>query len=148
MERERIPDDDAVGGERPVKGRKRKSDKRDMGKKLTIVIEVDPDGRKVTVRDDAGNERPVKSIVVFGGDAEQGVLYLFGYGASADAAWAYKEGFVLANECQDAHLQNFYRQCACHLAQCICPRAFRREVDAEELLKQWESDDRGQGTWN
>ncbi len=119
-----------------------------MKKKLTIVIEVDPGGRKITVRDDAGNERPVKSIVVFGGDAEQGVLYLFGYGASADAAWAYKEGFVYASECDDAHLKNFYRQCACHLVQCLCPHAFRREVDAEELLKRWDWDDQGQGRWN
>ena len=52
---------------------------------MTIVIDVDPDAGEITVRDDAGNERQVKSIVVFGGDAEQGILYLFGWGASADA---------------------------------------------------------------
>ncbi len=132
----------------PVKDRGRISDKRDMGKKLKIVIEVDPDAREITVKDDAGNERPVKSIVVFGGDAARGILYLFGWGASADAAWAYKEGFVHASECDDAHLKNFYKQCACHLARCLCPEAFRREVEAEELLGQWEREDQGQGTWN
>jgi len=119
-----------------------------MGKKIKIVIEVDPNAREITVKDDAGNERPVKSIVVFGGDAEQGIFYLFGWGASADAAWAYKEGFVHASECDDAHLKNFYKQCACHLVQCLCPETFRREVEAEELQNQWECEDQGQGTWN
>ncbi len=119
-----------------------------MGKKLTIVIEVDADSREITVRDDAGNERPVKSIVVFGGDAERGTLYLFGWGASADAAWAYKEGFLHANGNDDVRMRNFYRQCACHIAQCLCPSAFRAEADADELLDRWESEDREQGTWH
>lgn len=124
------------------------ADKEDVKKKLAITIEVDPDAGEITVKDDAGNERPVKSIVVFGGDAEQGILYLFGWGASADAAWAYKEGFLHANDCDDAHMKNFYKQCACHLAQCLCPRAFRREIDAEELLGQWEAEDQDLGTWH
>ncbi|HEU5361319.1 MAG TPA: hypothetical protein VFU42_09225 [Candidatus Deferrimicrobiaceae bacterium] len=119
-----------------------------MGRKLTIVIEVDPDAEEITVKDDAGNERPVKSIVVFGGDAERGILYLFGWGASADAAWAYKEGFLHAHECENSNLKNFYRQCACHIAQSICPRAFRQEIGAEELLAKWESEDREKGTWH
>ena len=131
-----------------VKYRGRNSDTQDMGKKMTIVIEVDPDAREITVRDDAGNERPVKSIMVFGGDAERGKLYLFGWGASADAAWAYKEGFLHAHECDDARMKNFYRQCACHIAQCACPGALRPEDDAEELLARWESEDCEQGTWH
>lgn len=119
-----------------------------MKKKLAITVEVDPDAGEITIRDDAGNERTVKSVVVFGGDAEQGILYLFGWGASADAAWAYKEGFLHANECDDPHMKNFYKQCACHLAQCLCPNAFRREADAEGLLERWEGEDREQGTWH
>ncbi len=119
-----------------------------MKKRLSITIEVDPDAGEITVRDDAGNERPVKSVVVFGGDAERGILYLFGWGASADAAWAYKEGFLHANESHDSRMKNFYRQCACHLAQCLCPNAFRQEADAEDLLERWESGDREQGTWH
>ncbi|NNG46306.1 MAG: hypothetical protein HKM86_04220, partial [Deltaproteobacteria bacterium] len=54
-----------------------------MKKKLIIRIEVDPDAGEITVEDDAGNKRQLKSIVMFGGDAEQGILYLFGWGASA-----------------------------------------------------------------
>lgn len=123
-------------------------DKKSMKKPFSIKIEVDPDAGEITIRDDAGNERPVKSVVVFGGDAERGILYLFGWGASADAAWAYREGFLHANECDDSHLKNFYRQCACHLAQCLCPDAFRREADAGDLLERWESEDREQGTWH
>jgi hypothetical protein len=117
-------------------------------KKLTIRIEVDPDAGEITVEDDAGNKRQLKSIVMFGGDAEQGILYLFGWGASADAAWAYKEGFLHANECDNAHLKNFYKQCACHIAQCLCPRAFHQEIDAEELVEEWEAEDQKQGTWH
>lgn len=131
-----------------VKCRNRNSDIEDVGKKMTIVIDVDPDAGEITVRDDAGNERQVKSIVVFGGDAEQGILYLFGWGASADAAWAYKEGFLHANDCDDAHMKNFYKQCACHIAQCICPRAFQQEIDADELVNQWETEDQDRGTWH
>jgi len=119
-----------------------------MGKKLKIVVEVDPDAGEITVEDDAGNKRQLKSIVVFGGDAEQGILYLFGWGASADAAWAYKEGFLHANECGDACMKNFYKQCACHIARCLCPNAFRQEVDAEELVDLWEAGDRKQDTWH
>jgi hypothetical protein len=117
-------------------------------KKLTIRIEVDPDAGEITVEDDAGNKRQLKSIVMFGGDAEQGILYLFGWGASADAAWAYKEGFLHANECDDGHMKNFYKQCACHIAQCLCPNAFHQEIDAKELVEEWEAEDQEQGTWH
>lgn len=119
-----------------------------MRRKPVITIEVDPEAKEITVRDDAGNVRPVKSIVVFGGDAEQGVLYLFGWGSAADAAWAYKEGFLHANECGDASFQNFYKQCACHIVQCLCPRAFRREVEAEDVLERWEGEDQEKGSWH
>ncbi len=114
-----------------------------MERKRIITIEVDPERQEITIRDGDGAVRPVRSIVVFGGDAEHGILYLFGWGSSADAAWAYREGYLHANECEDAPLKNFYKQCACHLAQCLCPQAFRREVEAEDLLKRWEEEDPG-----
>lgn len=119
-----------------------------MRRRLVITIEVDPEGREITVKDEVGNIRPVKSIVVFGGDAEQGILYLFGRGSAADAAWAYKEGFLHANECGDAPFKSFYKQCACHIVQCLCPGAFRREVEPEDVLERWEGEDRGQGNWH
>jgi hypothetical protein len=119
-----------------------------MGKKFIITIEVDPDAQEIVVRDEAGKEHPVKSITVFGGDAGSGIVYLFGWGASADAAWAYKEGFLYAEESGDASYRSFFKQCACHIAQAIDPGAFRRKVEAEELLGRWESEDRGKGKWH
>ena len=116
-----------------------------MGKKFIITIEVDQDAREIVVKDEAGEEHPVKSIVVFGGDAENGVLYLFGWGASADAAWAYKEGFRYAEESGDPPYRNFFKQCACHIVQAIDPEAFRQKVEAGELLVRWEGEDRGKG---
>src|SRR4030042_2637969 len=105
-----------------------------MGKKFIITIEVDQDAREIVVKDEAGDEHPVKSIVVFGGDAENGVLYLFGWGASADAAWAYKEGFLYAEESGDTPYRSFFKQCACHIAQAIDPGVFRRKVGVEECV--------------
>jgi hypothetical protein len=45
-------------------------------------------------------------------------------------------------------MKNFYKQCACHIAQCLCPRSFHQEVDAEELANLWEAEDQEQGTWH
>jgi hypothetical protein len=119
-----------------------------MGKKFIITIEVDPDAQEIVVRDETGKEHPVKSITVFGGDAESGTVYLFGWGASADAAWAYKEGFLFAEESGDASYRSFFKQCACHIAQAIAPGAFRRKVDGEELLERWEKEDQGFRKWH
>jgi hypothetical protein len=119
-----------------------------MGKKFIITIEVDPDAQVIVVRDEAGKEHPVKSVTVFGGDAENGVVYLFGWGASADAAWAYKEGFLYAEECGDASYRSFFKQCACHIAQAVDPDAFRRKIEAGEVLTRWESEDRDKGKWH
>ena len=119
-----------------------------MGKKFIITIEVDPDAQEIVVRDEAGNEHPVKSITVFGGDAENGVLYLFGWGASADAAWAYKEGFLYAEESGDTSYRSFFKQCACHIAQAIDPEAFRQKVEAGELVVRWEGENRDKGKWH
>src|SRR3989304_6381522 len=116
-----------------------------MGKKFIITIEVDQDAREIVVKDEAGEEHPVKSIVVFGGDAENGVLYLFGWGASADAAGAYKEGFLYAEESGDTSYRSLFKQGAPHIVQAIDPEAFRQKVEAGELRVRWEGEDRGKG---
>lgn len=118
-----------------------------MGRKFHITVEVDPEAREITIRDGGGNERTVKGVVLLGGDAEAGTLYLFGWGSAADAAWAYKQGFLHAHRSGDPSYRSFYKQCACHLAQCLCPDVFRREADPEELLDRWEGEDQGKGTW-
>src|SRR3972149_3610954 len=98
-----------------------------MGEKFIITIEVDQDAREIVVINEAGNEQPVKSIMVFGGDAENGVLYLFGWGASADAAWAYKEGFRYAEESGDPPYRNFFKQCARQIVQAIDAGGYRHK---------------------
>ena len=124
------------------------ADKEAMGRKLTITITVDPEAKEISVRDDSGTERSVQAVVVFGGDAEQGVLYLFGYGASADAAWAYRQGLLHAMETDDPYYKNFYKQCACQIAQALDPRAFRQETDPWTVLDRWKGEDPGRGPWN
>jgi hypothetical protein len=117
-----------------------------MGRKLTITIVVDPDAREIVVSDDAGNRRAIKSIMIFGGDAESGALYLLGWGASADAAWAFKEGYLRALESGDAHYRSFYKQCACHIVQCIDPGELKSKVDAAKTLERWSLEDLGRET--
>ncbi len=117
-----------------------------MERKFTITIEVDCETREITVRDDAGNSRALKSVMIFGGDAEAGDFYLFGWGSSADAAWAFSQGFVHADESGDPAYRNFYRQCACHIAKATAPDAFRQEVEAAEVLDRWQAEDRRKPT--
>lgn len=118
-----------------------------MAGKFRITVEVDPDTREITIRDDDGNERTIRSVILLGGDAERGAFYLFGWGSSADAAWAYKQGFLHAFRDGDPSYRNFYKQCACHLVQCLCPDVFRRETEPEEILDRWGWEDRGEGSW-
>jgi hypothetical protein len=118
-----------------------------MRRKMTITIDVDPEAGEITVRDDGGNARTLRSIMLFGGDASRKSFYIFGWGASADAAWAYKQGFAHAVRTGDASFRSFYKQCACHIVQLIAPEIFRREVEAEKVLDRWEDEDRGHGTW-
>lgn len=117
-----------------------------MERKLTVTIEVDSETREITIRDDAGNERRLRSAIVFGGDAEAGEFYLFAWGASADAAWAFKQGLIHAEESGDPAYRNFYRQCACHIAQAVSPGASAKDADAEEVLERWEAEDRRKST--
>ncbi len=117
-----------------------------METKFTITIEVDTETREITVRDDAGNERSLRSMMIFGGNAEAGDVYLFGWGASADAAWAFRQGFLHADESGDPGYRNFYRQCACHIVETACPEEYRQEVEAAEVLDRWQAADRRKTT--
>lgn len=119
-----------------------------MRRKQTITITIDPEAKEISVRDDSGTERTVQGIMVFGGDAERGAFYLFGWGASADAAWAYRQGFLHAVEFDDPYYKNFFKQCACQIAQALDPRAFRQETDPWAVLERWEGEDTGRGPWN
>lgn len=118
-----------------------------MDRKFRLTVEIDPEHQAITIRDGDGNEKTVKSVMLFGGNAEKGIFYLFGWGASADAAWAYKQGFLHAFRSDDPSYRSFYKQCACHLAQALCPDAFRQQSDPDEVLDRWGWEDRGEGRW-
>ncbi len=113
-----------------------------MEKKFTVTIEVDPGTRKITIRDDAGNEQRLGSAIVFGGDEADGEFYLFGWGASADAAWAFKQGMLHAEESGDPAYRSFYRRCARHIAQAACPDAFAQDGEPGDAPGRWPAGDR------
>ena len=40
------------------------------------------------------------------------------------------------------------KQCGRHLAQRLCPDAFRQDAGPEEIINRWEREDHGGGTWH
>jgi hypothetical protein len=114
-----------------------------MGKRLTITVEIDGEGKEIIVRDDAGNRRHLKSVLVTGGGFEEGSLYLFGWGSCADLGWALAEGFRtsgLSPRASDA----FYRRVFAHMARWIAQFhgwALVRPADPQLLLERWEAED-------
>ena len=88
----------------------------------------------------------LESIAIFGGDARNKELFIKMFGASADAAWAFGQGFKIAHSPEGGKgLKNFYKQAAAHVCQIIDPNAFQREVTANEVMNMWEEKD--QSKW-
>lgn len=110
-----------------------------MGKTV-ITIEVDQENNTVTIKSN-GKEHIFESIALFAGDAKHKEVFIQMFGASADAAWTYAQGFIMAQEDKRSSLCSFYKQCACHIAQAIDPMAFKNEVEADALLNKWECTD-------
>ena len=116
--------------------------------KLTITIDEETKQVSITHEHDGETTQTflVESLALFGGNAQTQELFIQMYGASADAAWAYGRGFVQAHSPGGGKcLKNFYKQCACHVAQAIDPVAFKNEVAADALLNKWECQD--QSKW-
>jgi len=114
-----------------------------MGKKLTITVEIDGDRKEIVVRDDAGNRRHLKSVLVTGGGFEEGSLYLFGWGSCADLGWALAEGFR-ASSLSPRAADAFYRRVFAHMARWIAQFhgwALEQPVDPRLLLERWEAED-------
>lgn len=109
-----------------------------MSKK--IVLEIDEENKTITVMID-NKEYTFESIVLFAGDAKNKEVFIQMFGASADAAWSYAQGYIMAQENKGSSLCNFYKQCACHIAQAIDPVAFKNEIEADALLNKWECQD-------
>jgi hypothetical protein len=113
--------------------------------KHKLVIEIDDEQHTVAVDHD-GKQYLLESLALIGGNAVTKELFLQMFGASADAAWAYGQGFRLSRTPEAPEgLNNFYKQCAAHVCNIIDPAAFRNEVGAEEILNMWECTD--QSKW-
>lgn len=134
-----------------------------LSKKLKITIEVDPDNKKIFVVDNTGNVIELAGIMVIGGMPRKSLLdedhfYMFDWGSSTAAAWAYGRGYLLAhtsNQPRFNFLKNFYKKCAQEIAKLEAPRILeslvcehreQRTLDPEELLEQLKRRDRGKDT--
>jgi len=107
--------------------------------KHEIRIFVDEEAQTVRVEQD-GKTIDLESIAVFGGDARSQEVFIKMFGASADAAWAFGQGFRISRSLDGGKgLKNFYRQSVAHCCQIVDPDAFRNEVGAEEIINRWES---------
>lgn len=129
-----------------------------MSKKLKITIEVDPDNKKIFVIDNTGNVIEVAGIMVVGGTPKKNLLdddcfYLFDWGSSTAAAWAYGRGYLIAhtsNQPRYNFLKNFYKKCAQEIAKLETPtilddlmREYKmgKTIDTEELIEKLKDKD-------
>ena len=109
--------------------------------KFKVEVEVDTESKTIVVKDDAGNEKHLQSIIVTGGSAQFKEFYLFGWGSCADAGWALATGF---NSTGDP----FYRKVFAHFSQWIAKYmgldSGHLPIDSPviaETLEKWESED-------
>lgn len=129
-----------------------------LSKKLKITIEVDPDNKKIFVIDNTGNVIEVAGIMVVGGTPKKNLLdddcfYLFDWGSSTAAAWAYGRGYLIAhtsNQPRYNFLKNFYKKCAQEIAKLETPtilddlmREYKmgKTIDTEELIEKLKDKD-------
>jgi hypothetical protein len=114
-----------------------------MRKKITITVEVDDSRKEITLQDDTGTKRDLKSILVTGGGCEEGSFYLFGWGSCADLGWTLAEGYRysrLSSRPQD----RFYRRVFAHLIRWIAQFhgwTLEQSIDPQTLLERWEAED-------
>lgn len=102
---------------------------------MKIEIDVDTSKKEIVIRDDAGNERFVKSIVVCGGDAISGKFYLLSWGSSADAGWALAHSLKAAED-------PFYKRMFDHFFRWLGIENKKPPDNPEEILKRWEAEDK------
>ena len=111
--------------------------------KLTITIDEGAQTINV-VHEEDGIEHSVwlQSLALFGGDAKGQEVFMKLFGASADSAWAYAQGYRIAHSPEGGPaLLSFYKQCAAHICKIIDPNAFQLEENAEEVANRWEEKD-------
>lgn len=102
--------------------------------KHTLIIEVDEETKQIRVSHEEGGigvDIFLQSLVLFGGDAKNQEVFIKMFGASADSAWAYAQGYRIAHSPEGGPaLHSFYKQCAAHICQIVDPNAFQLEADA------------------
>jgi hypothetical protein len=119
-------------------------------KKSRLIIDINPEDSTITITDEEGTQVKLESLALFGGDAVNNVVFIKMVGASADAAWAYGQGYKLAHETGGGPaLRSFYRQCAAHVCQIIDPDAFKQYALEDEIVNKWECKDQSKwGGWD
>jgi hypothetical protein len=104
---------------------------------MKIEIDVDPSKKEIVIKDGAGNERYVKSIVICGGDATAGKFYLFGWGSSADGGWALAHSLKATEDPFYKRLfDHFFRWLGINNGMAIVGE------EPEAILKRWEAEDK------
>ena len=119
-------------------------------KKLNLAIEVDTENGFICVKTSDGEEIILQSLALFGGDAQANKAFIKMYGASADSAWSFAQGFKISRgEKAGKGIKNFFKQAVAHICHIIDPNQFRREVGGAEMVNKWESTDQTKwGGWD
>lgn len=116
-----------------------------------ITIEVEGGKQTATITDDAGNEKIVNGLALFGYDQQHNQLYNFAWGSPADAAVAVGEGLAQAYSRGDTFYLDFYK---CLLAQmCIRtgvnPNEEKKKVlTADDIIEMEVGTDDDPKKWN
>jgi hypothetical protein len=118
---------------------------------ITITVEVDAEKKDICIKDDAGNEKHLQSVLLCGGDATSREFYLFGWGSSADAAWALANSFRATQD-------PFYKRLFINFTQWIATwmgwsTQEKNYVDGNELADRWEKEfsasaEKDKNKWN
>jgi hypothetical protein len=115
-----------------------------MSEKFAVTILVDPVEKTITVYDNMGNERPLKSVIVCGGGFEEGAFYQFAWGGSSDLGWALGESFRWARLQRNYEEAKFYRRAWDHALKWICTFLGIRslqEISPEDIVEKWGKED-------
>lgn len=112
-----------------------------MEKTLKIRIEIDREREKITITDDAGNNKKLKGIMIIGVGTDD--FYMVGIGDHQKVAYAFGEGLVCGLAHNQAIGDNWYDTFFKHLLYEIAKQAGIRpenEITTEEALKKFEAD--------
>lgn len=107
---------------------------------LTITIEIEGGNLLAKIKDDAGNEKIVNGLCLFGYDArmgDAGDAYTFAWGAPKDAAFAFAEGMARAVATGDPWYAELYRLILLQMCMRTETRPNEKKVTAEEIEQRW-----------